>query len=422
MTNAELILLYQKLFNHDIISSGKSSLDKKIMTFKQREFLTEFYNSTGHHFWINKNSGKYNVYVYAEDKPKKRKLISAVSKHNLDQAVLNYYHVTKITFEYVYHEHLQIKYSNRSTGTRDREECAWEKYFADTDFIQHPISSYTLGDIEDFVFNQMAVYKLDSKKVQKITSILYPVFHRAYAKEYRKDNPMLSFQIPRYYFTPSTEKRVKDAVLSDKDFNILESFLLNSLETENQKYSTLFAIYLDMLTGLRAGELVALKWTDIEDNYLHIARAEQKTRKRDENGKLLKGSNFIIANTKTKNSVRDIPLNKRAKKILKLLRQWQLNLGFENSEYLFINESGEHLNAPIIEQRYRRLWKKLKLSSGTGGIHELRRTFATKLALQGISIYILQKLMGHADIQTTQKYYIRVDADIENSLSFVENI
>jgi integrase len=30
--------------------------------------------------------------------------------------------------------------------------------------------------------------------------------------------------------------------------------------------------------------------------------------------------------------------------------------------------------------------------------------------------------MGHADIQTTQKYYIRVDADIENSLSFVENI
>ena len=215
-----------------------------------------------------------------------------------------------------------------------------------------------------------------------------------------------------------------DLSISDSLRSVRKSVLIYEtiIETENQKYSILFAIYLDMLTGLRAGELVALKWTDIEDNYLHIARAEQKTRKRDENGKLLKGSNFIIANTKTKNSVRDIPLNERAKKILKLLRQWQLNLGFEDSEYLFINESGERLNAPIIEQRYRRLWKKLKLSSGTGGIHELRRTFATKLALQGISIYILQKLMGHADIQTTQKYYIRVDADIENSLSFVENI
>ena len=157
MTNTELILLYQKLFNHDILKTGKSSLDYKIMTLKEHEFLIEFYNSTGHHFWKNKTSGKYHVYVYAEDRPKKRKLISAISKHNLDQAVLNYYHETEITFEYVYYEHLQIKYSNRSTGTRDREECAWEKYFAESDFIQHPISSYTLGDIEDFVFDQMAV-------------------------------------------------------------------------------------------------------------------------------------------------------------------------------------------------------------------------------------------------------------------------
>lgn len=50
MTNTELILLYQKLFNHDILSTGKSSLDYKIMTLKEREFLIEFYNSTGHHF------------------------------------------------------------------------------------------------------------------------------------------------------------------------------------------------------------------------------------------------------------------------------------------------------------------------------------------------------------------------------------
>lgn len=75
MTNSELILLYQKLFNHDILKTGKSSLDYKIMTLKEREFLIEFYNSTGHHFWKIKLLGN-TMFMYMPKIDRKKESLS----------------------------------------------------------------------------------------------------------------------------------------------------------------------------------------------------------------------------------------------------------------------------------------------------------------------------------------------------------
>lgn len=43
--------------------------------------------------------------------------------------------------------------------------------------------------------------------------------------------------------------------------------------------------------------------------------------------------------------------------------------------------------------------------------HDLRRTFGTNLANKGISPKVLQKLMGHASLETTMKYYVNADMD-----------
>jgi integrase len=44
-------------------------------------------------------------------------------------------------------------------------------------------------------------------------------------------------------------------------------------------------------------------------------------------------------------------------------------------------------------------------------LHDLRRSCITNWARQGLPIHVTQKLAGHADINTTQKFYLSVQDD-----------
>lgn len=130
-------------------------------------------------------------------------------------------------------------------------------------------------------------------------------------------------------------------------------------------------------------------------------------------------SSYVKNVAQNHNSRRNLPLSKNALKVLRLLKDWQTEHNLD-TDWLFVNTDGQRITASILEQKYRRLWKRLDLESGNGGIHCLRKTFCTELAKKGMSIYELQKLMGHSDIATTQKYYIKIDLDKENSLQYLE--
>lgn len=309
-----------------------------MQTLTEKKFLEKFYNTKGHGWRKDKTSGRYLVYVYDESYKNHRKLLSKPTKQALDKAVIQHYRANESTFEDIYHDYYSLRFGTENSSTCDRWDCTWNTYFANTSFIQKPISQYSLADIEDF-----------------------------------------------------------------------------------PKYSTAFAILLDAFTGARAGKVVAWKWSDIsfKKRIISIRRAESRHSKSNAQGEKIKGFDYIIGDVKTKNSRRNLPLSKNALKVLRLLKDLQTEHNLD-TDWLFVNTDGQRITASILEQKYRRLWKRLDLDSGNGGIHCLRKTFCTELAKKGMSIYELQKLMGHSDIATTQKYYIKIDLNKENSLQYLE--
>ena len=390
-----------------------------MQTLTEKKFLEEFYNTKGHGWRKDKTSGRYLVYVYDESYKNHRKLLSKPTKQALDKAVIQHYHANESTFEDLYFDYYSLRFGNENNSTRDRWDCTWNTYFSNTSFIQKPISQYSLGDIEDFVY-PIVNKKMTHKQAQKILNILKEVFHRSVSKDYRVNNPMNEFSIPESYFVREYEREVEESVLNSFEFKLIQKELFREI-VDFPKYSTAFAILLDAFTGARAGEVVAWKWSDIsfKKGTISIRRAESRHSKRNEQGEKIKGFDYIIGDVKTKNSRRNLPLSKNALKVLRLLKDWQTEHNLD-TDWLFVNTDGQRITASILEQKYRRLWKRLDLESGNGGIHCLRKTFCTELAKKGMSIYELQKLMGHSDIATTQKYYIKIDLDKENSLQYLE--
>lgn len=177
-------------------------------------------------------------------------------------------------------------------------------------------------------------------------------------------------------------------------------------------------------TGLRIGEILGLKWSDIDfkSNELHVNRSIQKVAKY-ENDKIVRYE-VIEQTPKTKNSIRTIPVPINIIKKLKSYKKEQLeNIllvgeAYDNKNYVFCDKFGK----PIEDKKPGRNLKNIlnKLNIEPMKFHALRHTYATRLFEANIPPKTVQTLLGHADIETTMNIYTHVMK--ETKLEAVEKI
>ena len=173
---------------------------------------------------------------------------------------------------------------------------------------------------------------------------------------------------------------------------------------EMAKDSSYFNQYsLVLQTGLRTGELTALKWSDVdfENRVLHIRRTMD-----------FRNNEWKISTTKTKNGRRDIPLTKKAIEILLSLKRDDKKsniIPMEYHDFVFLSKNGK----PILNSAYNLILLRICEKSGIErfSMHELRHTFATRCIDAGMTPKALQEILGHANISTTMDIYVHVTKD-----------
>ena len=177
-------------------------------------------------------------------------------------------------------------------------------------------------------------------------------------------------------------------------------------------------------TGLRIGEILGLKWSDIDfkNNELHVNRSLQKAAIYEDD-KIVR---YEVQETtpKTKNSLRTIPVPQNIIKKLIAHKKEQNELilllqeEYDKKNYVFCNKLGK----PIEDKRPGRNLKTILTSISIEPIkfHALRHTYATRLFEAGIPPKTVQHLMGHSDIETTMNIYTHVMK--EQKLEAIEKI
>lgn len=169
------------------------------------------------------------------------------------------------------------------------------------------------------------------------------------------------------------------------------------------------AIQFDLGTGLRIGELLALKWDDISFAESKVSVNKNLQYFKDETGRWI----FVIQEPKNASSIRVVPIPKELLKKLKAYKvkqlEHKLKIGndFKNDGYIFLTNLGEFYHKASVSYFFNSVLKKLNINHIK--IHALRHTYASRLFEAGVSPKTIQALMGHSSINTTMNIYTHVN-------------
>lgn len=176
---------------------------------------------------------------------------------------------------------------------------------------------------------------------------------------------------------------------------------------EAAKGERLYAAFLlDFYTGLRRGELLALRWSDIDldAGILTVRRSLSRVETYDGKTKL------VFSEPKTASSKREIPLlpfvlqELKAHKARQAQEKLLLGQAYQDNDLVFATAEGKPVEPRNLLRKHKAILKKAGLRSEIR-IHDIRHTFGTLLAQAGENPKNLQAILGHADIRTTLGTY-----------------
>lgn len=273
-------------------------------------------------------------------------------------------------------------------------------------FTTKPINKVSRIEIVDYL-NKLAEYSPTT--IKERYRIIKRAFDYAYSQNLIKENFMNGYNAiekPKTKVIKVVPKKI--ALTLEKEKRLID--YLEKTPIYNCKHKNLFLLLLT--TGMRIGEALSLDYKkdiDLENKTITIS----KTITKDENNK-----QCIGLDTKTPTGRRTIHLSDIAFKYLNEclahVKKNKFNLLFYNPE----NTTGGFFTEGTINSALKRIAFKLDIylyvdldgkTKTQVHTHMLRGTFATRCAEAKMPPIVLQKILGHADIQITNKYYIDVD-------------
>ncbi len=187
-------------------------------------------------------------------------------------------------------------------------------------------------------------------------------------------------------------------VLSVEEQQKLTLILLD--DTDLIKFGVLLSLY----TGIRIGELCALKWGNLSivDGVLSVRETMQRIK--DTSNHSVSKTKIVITEPKSKCSVRDIPLPEF---ILSIAKGFQSN----NSSYVLTGEKNRYIEPRTMQNRFKSLLRESQISDAN--YHALRHTFATRCIEVGFELKTLSEILGHSNVNITLNRYVHSSLDLK---------
>lgn len=340
------------------------------------------------------------------------KLIKKKNKKDLEDVVINYYMVngTDISFKNCFMIWVERQRDcGRSDNTISKYMSDYHRFFAG-----YPIEHKPITIIDDDILMKHILKVLDDKPIRyralkDIFGYINGVFNVAIKKHiYKEENPCKYIDLPilRKYCYVAKPKENQDLVLSNEEIDIL-AYRLQHSKSHNINQVACFGGEFALYTGMRAGEVSAVMWNDVnyDEGYINICHSEKYN-------KLEKM--YYIANTKT-SLCRRYPLTEQLIDLLNRIREYEQEKGYLG-EFIFQDQNGRvNKNKIYSVIRNRTLDDKFHKNRS---IQAIRRTVNSNIKLLGASSMVASSLMGHSSNVNDRNYTYDVsNMDLKTELA-----
>ena len=294
-----------------------------------------------------------------------------------------------MTVDTWFNEWIELKKTSVRLGTIE----TYTSYYNNS--IKCEIGDMKLSDVKP-MHCQRILAKMDEKgyhqgTIKHVRIILYGMFEGAKENDIIISNPMkrsLKIEIGK-------PAKVREALSLEDQKKLFKALI-------GHKYENQYCLAIQ--TGLRVGELVGLKWEDID--FKNRTLKVQRTMKY-----LYADKTWRSGPPKSKAGQRTIPLTDVAIDILKKQKEQNSKLKvvpLEFREYVFIDEGGL-IKYGSYDSALGWVCKKIGINPIT--MHNLRHTFATRCVQAGMAPKMLQTILGHLSINVTMNFYVHTTED-----------
>lgn len=350
--------------------------------------------------------GYWRTYLPDANKPKGRRQIKRITKEDIENVVCDYLKedIENPTINEVFEEwnDRRLELKKIAPGTHQRNKQIYERHFFE--FGKRKIKSVAPEDISDFLEAQVPIQNLTSKAFSGLKTITKGFLKRA------KKRKLISFNVEEIFndldisdtSLKKTYKKDKDEIFTEEETGMILEYLTQNPDIRN------LGILLIFLTGLRVGELVALKFEDIEGNIIHVNKTETRYKK---NGKDVYEIKY---SPKTDAGDRSAIVPESYSWVLT-----RLKLINPFAEYVF-SEHGKRFTTNVIRRRLVRICNKLDIPPRSP--HKIRKTYASIMFENHVDSRMLIKIMGHTDIMCTETHYHRNRRNSEQMFEIINQI
>lgn len=348
---------------------------------------------TGRVFLGYKNDGKQNIKaVYGKTEAEVKKKLKALQK---DIIRFEAQESVKLTFGELLEDWLyNIKFQELKPSSFDRVEATVNNQIIPyIGFL--PIQSISMQDIQQFI-NQLTTKGFSYSSIKKAYNAVNSALKIAVERDYIRKNPCVHIALPK-----QVQKARSDIeYFSDDEVDAICRGAIERYSTGRYIYKHGYAIIILLNTGMRVGELLALKWHNVDFDKGQIYVAETRGQIKDRTNSPRK---YVVVDrsTKTSCSERYVPINEKTREALLYFK----DLNYDNP-YVMANSDKGVVAYRNLLRVLENILAKNKIDHGT--IHSLRHTFATRLFKNNVDVKVISELLGHSDINITYDIYTHV--------------
>ena len=361
------------------------------------------------HIWQGKN-GSWNTRWTEPDGTVR--LVSKRKKEDLESAIIAHYKAieTRPTVARVFHEWMEerMTFKEIQRGTYDRCITDFRRFFEGSGFDLKYIDAITEDNLTEFIKACIRDQRLTPKGWANLKGIIFGIFAFAKSKKYTYLSISTYFgdlKLPRGMFRKVVFNDEEQVFSNEEVIQIVEWIFADEGRMRSlTNLGILFCFY----TGLRAGELSTLKYSDFMENILTVQRTE--TRFRGDSGSY----EFPIREfTKGRDGIRTIIVPPEGLRVLEMIREI-------NPDGDFVFMDGSHrVKGDRFSGKLKRICEYLGVTPRS--LHKIRKTYASVLLDSGCTEKLIMNQMGHTDIRTTLGHYYYQRRDRESNVQAVND-